>query len=140
MSTFLNLFRRKPLAGQALALGALVGSWVVVRHFFYAHDLVGDTAIYQHYGSLVRTGKLPYRDFAFEYPPGSLPVLIGPTYASDYQAAFGWLMAACAGLTLLAVYRIRPAAAWFVAVSPLLVGSLVLNRFDFWPRPSQSSG
>jgi hypothetical protein len=129
----LTLFGRQPLVGQALAAGVFVGSWVLLRHFFYAYDLVGDTAIYQHYGSLVRAGELPYRDFPFEYPPGSLPVLVGPNYASDYQTAFGWLMAACGGLTLLAVYRVRPAAAWFVAVSPLLVGALVLNRFDFWP-------
>lgn len=127
-------------AGPALAVGVLVISWVLVRHFFYAHQLVGDTAIYRHYASLVREGKLPYRDFAFEYPPGSLPVLVGPAYAGNYQEAFGWLMAAFAALAVLVVYRVRPAAAWFVAVSPLVVGALVLNRFDFWPTLLATAG
>jgi uncharacterized membrane protein len=31
------------------------------------------------------------------------------------------------------VGSLRGAAAWFVAVSPLLVGSLIFSRFDLWP-------
>jgi hypothetical protein len=42
-------------------------------------------------------------------------------------------MAAC-GVALVAVAgSMRTAAAWFVAISPVLVGSLILSRFDLWP-------
>jgi uncharacterized membrane protein len=119
--------------GLLAAVIVLLTSWIAVRHGFYANDLIGDTAIYREKASLVRHGQVPYRDFPFEYPPGALPVLVAPIYLGSYQVAFGWLMAACAVLTLVLVALERPAAAFFVAVSPLLVGALVLNRFDFWP-------
>lgn len=76
---------------------------------------------------------MPYRDFAVEYPPGALPVFVAPVPFHDYAAAFAWVMAACGVGLVLVVAHIRPAAALFVALSPLLVGSLVLSRFDLWP-------
>ncbi len=42
-------------------------------------------------------------------------------------------MAACGVALVLVVAQVRPAAAFFVAVSPVLAGSLILSRFDLWP-------
>jgi uncharacterized membrane protein len=44
-------------------------------------------------------------------------------------------MAGCGVLCLLLVLAARPPAraVWFVAVSPLLIGSMLLSRFDLWP-------
>src|SRR4051794_37143753 len=80
-------------------------------------------------------GEVPYRDFDLEYPPGALPVFALPSLApgSEYVTVFEWLMATL-GLVIVAIVAWkRPAAAMFVAISPLLVGSLVLSRFDLWP-------
>jgi uncharacterized membrane protein len=76
---------------------------------------------------------VPYRDFRVEYPPGALPVFVAPEPFGDYARAFAWVMAACGVALVLVVARLRPAAAFYVAVSPLLVGSLILSRFDLWP-------
>jgi uncharacterized membrane protein len=135
MNPFRGRSSRPELQAVAVAAAGLVliACWVVVRHWFYAHDLIGDTGIYRQDASLVRHGEVPYRDFPFEYPPGALPVLVAPIYLGDYQSAFGWLMAGLAVCMLPVVASVRHAAAAFVAVSPLLVGALVLNRFDLWP-------
>ncbi|HEV8459849.1 MAG TPA: glycosyltransferase 87 family protein [Gaiellaceae bacterium] len=78
-------------------------------------------------------GLVPYRDFPVEYPPGALPVFVAPAPFADYASAFGWLMAGCGVALVLVVAQLRISAAFFVAVSPLLVGSLILTRFDLWP-------
>jgi uncharacterized membrane protein len=77
---------------------------------------------------------VPYRDFRVEYPPGSLlvfalPSLLGGAYASS----FAWVMAACGVLLVGVVAWLRPAAAFYVALAPVLAGSLILSRFDLWP-------
>ena len=42
-------------------------------------------------------------------------------------------MAACGVALVFVVARVRPAAAFFVALAPVLAGSLILSRFDLWP-------
>ncbi len=59
----------------------------------------------------------------------ALPSLIGGSYAST----FDWLMAACGACLVAALAVVRPWAAFYVAVSPLLVGALIVSRFDLWP-------
>ena len=76
---------------------------------------------------------MPYRDFAVEYPPGSLPPFVSAAPFGDYAGAFAWVMAACGVALVFVVATVRPAAAFFIAVSPVLVGSLILSRFDLWP-------
>jgi hypothetical protein len=120
----------------ALAVVVFVASWGLLHFWFYAHDAVGDVHVYQSYGLEIRHGHVPYRDFALEYPPGALPVFIAPTFAGDYyRSSFGWLMAACGVGCLACVALCRPPrfALPFLAVSPLLIGNLVLSRYDFWP-------
>lgn len=106
-----------------------------------------DTPVYENYGTLIEDGELPYRDFAVEYPPGALPAFAVPALLSDdergYRSAFEWSMAACGValvlLTALALAglgssrrRILLALA-LVAGFPLLLGSIVLTRFDLYP-------
>ncbi len=123
------------IAGFLAAAAVFLASWGLVHASFYAKHQLVDTPIYNGYGQAMRVGEVPYRDFDVEYPPGALPMFVAPTFLIDYEVAFGWLMAAlgvcCVGLVVLA--RGPPWAVAFVAISPLLIGSLVYSRFDFWP-------
>jgi hypothetical protein len=79
-------------------------------------------------------GQVPYRDFGVEYPPAALPVFLLPALGGgDYRPKFEGLMAALGVALVLAVAALSPWAALFVAVAPLLLGSVVLTRFDLWP-------
>ena len=121
------------LVAVALAAGLFLVSWGLIhRGFYHGHEIV-DTGTYRAYGEAMRHGQVPYRDFAVEYPPGALPVFLAPAYASDYDSAFAWLMAGLGVCALACVALVRVRAAAFVAVAPLLVGALLLSRFDLWP-------
>ena len=65
-----------------------------------------------------------------------MPTYFGqPTVFTSYASWFGRLMLLC-GLGTL-VFLLLSRASWravaFVAVSPLLVGYLLVTRFDLWP-------
>ena len=122
-----------PLA-TAAAVAAFLVAWGLVHRWFWGHTQLIDTPTYQSYGNaIVHHGLFPYRDFHVDYPPGALPVFVLPSLVGGYDATFAWLMAACGAALVLVVGSLRGAAAWFVAVSPLLVGSLIFSRFDLWP-------
>jgi hypothetical protein len=95
-----------------------------------------DTPIYERYGEAMVDGEVPYRDFAVEYPPAALPVFLVPALGDgDYRALFEGLMAGL-GVALVLVVAAVATSWWaplFVAVAPLLLGSVVLTRFDLWP-------
>jgi len=119
----------------AVAAGGLfLLCWGLVHLGFWSHGALVDWPTYQRYGdAILNHGRVPYRDFAVEYPPGALAVVILPAAFGNYAAAFAWEMAAC-GLVLVAlVTAIRREAAFYVALAPLLAGSLILSRFDLWP-------
>src|SRR6478609_6529887 len=119
----------------ALAAGAVfLAAWGLIHHWFWAHGQIVDWPAYRDYGAAIRHGRVPYRDFAVEYPPGSLPVFALPSLlGTGYAETFAWLMAAC-GVALVAVVAwLRPAAALYVGLAPVLAGSLILSRFDLWP-------
>jgi len=137
MSTLSRSWSQPDARVAAFAVAAVVflAAWALLHtHHYKAHRLV-DTPVYEQYGDAMRARSMPYRDFAVEYPPGALPVFIAPTWAADYEAAFGWLMAAL-GICCLALVVLAGAPWWsvaFVAVSPLLLGYLAASRYDFWP-------
>jgi hypothetical protein len=118
-----------------LAVAVFLGCWELLHHWFYAHHQIVDTPTYEGYGFAMRHGLVPYRDIPVEYPPGALPVFVAPTYLGGYATSFGWLMAACGVgcVVLAAVAGAGMRALAFLAVSPLLIGSIALSRFDFWP-------
>jgi hypothetical protein len=134
----------------ALVIGALcvfLGSWSALHHGTLGRGQIVDTNVYVKYAHAVVDGKVPYRDFTLEYPPGALPAFVLPGLVDDVRPAYDrWFdreMALCGCLMLIgcalclrslgAGLRRTAAALGLVAVSPLLIGSLVLTRFDFWP-------
>jgi len=123
-------------ASAAAAVALFLVSWALLHVGFYARDQIVDTPIYERYGDAILDGAVPYRDFAVEYPPAALPVFVLPAVGDgDYRARFEGLMAAL-GVALVLVVAAVSASWWppfFVAVSPLLLGSVVLSRFDLWP-------
>ncbi len=125
---------RLPSAEALAAAGLFLACWGLVHRWFWAHGQIVDWPTYQNYGdAILHHGRVPYRDFAVEYPPGALPTFIVAAPFGDYAGAFAWVMAACGVALVFVVASVRPAAAFFVAVSPVLVGSLILSRFDLWP-------
>jgi uncharacterized membrane protein len=84
----------------------------------------------------MENGQFPYRDFVVEYPPAALPMFLVPAVVgSDYRATFEGLMAGL-GVALVLLVATAASSWWaplFVGVSPLLLGSVVLSRFDLWP-------
>ena len=131
-----------------VAVGLFLGSWALLHHGTFARGQITDTGGYQEHGDAIAHGQVPYRDFRLEYPPGALPVFVLPSLGHEgdrdaYDRWFDRLMALCGGLTVVGVWlalralgagALRTAAALgLVAVSPLLAGSVVLSRFDFWP-------
>ena len=87
-------------------------------------------------------GRIPYRDFYVEYPPGAIPVFALPAIIWDahYVLVFKLLMTACGiGFVVCAtwlLHRLR-LSYWRLApvvLAPALMGSVFLNRYD--PLPS----
>ena len=108
---------------------------------------VTDIALYHAYGERIADGLVPYRDFAFEYPPGALPALVLPALVTDSLTAFRVVFAAemafagAVGVLLLAAglgrlgtgLADRRVALSVVALVPLLLGGVILTRFDLVP-------
>jgi uncharacterized membrane protein len=143
---------RSPAGAALLAAAAVLlfaGSWTALHHGFFARSQIIDTPLYQRYGRLMVTGKVPYRDFAVEYPPGALAAFVVPSLgaerrsAADYRHRFELLMFLCgctalAGMALVLVGlgagRVPLAAALaFAALAPLALGPVTLTRFDLLP-------
>jgi uncharacterized membrane protein len=126
--------RPEPAVAAVAAGGLFLLCWALVHLDFWSRGALVDWPTYQRYGdAILNHGLVPYRDFAVEYPPAALAVFITPAAFGNYAAAFAWEMAVC-GLVLVAVVAaIRREAAFYVALAPVLAGSLILSRFDLWP-------
>lgn len=152
---------RSTLILASIAGVIFLGSWATIHHGFYSEHPIVDTPLYQHYGDWVLDGSVPYRDFSLEYPPGALPAFILPAIGnsssaessaatvqpyrvrSAYRRNFELLMELCglAAIALLAVGLLRLGASngrvavslGLAAIVPLLLGPVLLSRFDLWP-------
>jgi glycosyl transferase family 87 len=143
---------RSAVAATFAAIALFVVSWTLIHVGFYKHKQLIDTPVYQRYGNAIADGKVPYRDFELEYPPGALPVFALPGLAEpgrDQQVSTGfrrsfetimWLCGAAALVAMAVVLRVLRrttvnvwAVLCFAAIAPLLLGSVVLSRFDLWP-------
>jgi hypothetical protein len=153
---------------RALILAALLGSlgfvlavelvnWLVAQGVYGPSHDTFVVSLYQQYGDATVHGLLPYRDFALEYPPFALPVFVLPSIvtggsgdADAYRAAFQATMLACGvGSVVLVVFTVARLAGRtmdvaigtaFVAVSPLLLGPVMLARYDLWPAVLTAAG
>ena len=140
-----------PVNAARTAVAALVGvtflgcAWALLHVGFYTDGQIVDTPVYQGYGDAVLDGKVPYRDFALEYPPGALPVFVLPSLAApdDYGALFEALMLACGAAAIVFVAAALAAldatsarlfaAVAFAGLAPLALGSVILTRYYLWP-------
>jgi hypothetical protein len=104
-----------------------------------------DVGLYGDYADALLDGRIPYRDFFVEYPPGGFLVFTPPALLPEswYLHAFKGLMAlvGAATLLLLAVVLVRLGAGstrlygalFSVALSPLAIGPVSLNTYDAFP-------
>jgi hypothetical protein len=148
--------RREPSSPRAdplrIATAAVAGialfalSWELLHAGPYDDTAIVDTPVYQAYGDAMEAGRVPYRDFELEYPPGALPVFLLPSLAGgedDYVALFEALMLVCGAVAVTfvpvglaaagATGRTIAVGTAAAALAPLLLGSVILSRFDLWP-------
>jgi hypothetical protein len=135
------------LAATVVAVAVFLVAWSVLHRGYFTHHPIVDTLVYERYGSEMNDGKVPYRDFALEYPPGALPVFavpaLGDPEANPFRvrfealmAFFGEAMIVCVAIALVALGAGRKrllGALGFVSLAPLALGPVVLSRFDLWP-------
>lgn len=131
------------------AVAIFLASWFLVHRAWYRPTgPSSDVTIYQRYARETIDGKIPYRNFSIEYPPGFLlPALApdataNPNSQNSYAHTFDlWMGGAGVVLILLAAValgalRVEPAhfagAVGFIAVSPALLGNVMTARFDLW--------
>jgi uncharacterized membrane protein len=138
---------RREAGAAAAALIVFVSSWTLVHADVFTRDEITDLPVYQRYGDRIEDGDVPYADFRVEYPPLALPAFVVPSLLSEskdgYRRVFEALMFACGvGALLLVAWTlarlgVEGPRAWaslgLVALSPLLLGAVVLTRFDLWP-------
>jgi hypothetical protein len=135
------------VAATLVAAALFLVGWGVLHRGFFAQDPIVDTPTYERYGSAMDDGKVPYRDFAVEYPPGALPVFLIPALGDpssetfrvrfeSLMAFFGQALIVCLAVALVALGASRGwliGALCFAALAPVALGPVVLSRFDLWP-------
>jgi hypothetical protein len=110
-----------------------------------------DVSYYGQLGSHLSAGEVPYHRLYVEYPPGALPVFVAPSVdQGNYVELFKALMTVlgCIAICLTALAALsfdrspgRLAVALApLSVSPILLGSVVLNRFDVWAMVLAAAG
>jgi hypothetical protein len=141
--------RRPPAPRDALLAAAVFALSAVAATVAWqvSGRAVTDIALYHTYGERVANGLVPYRDFAFEYPPGALPFVVLPALVTDslqaFRVVFAAEMAAAGVVGVLLVAAAlghlgttaadRRRALVVVALLPLLLGGVILTRFDLVP-------
>jgi uncharacterized membrane protein len=125
---------RSKLETTVAAGGLFLLCWGLVHLGYWSRGAIVDWPTYQRYGdAILNHGLVPYRDFAVEYPPGAIAAFILPSAFHDYASAFAWEMAVLGLVVVAVVAAVRREAAFYVALAPVLAGSLILSRFDLWP-------
>jgi Glycosyltransferase family 87 len=139
--------RGRVAIAAAGAICVFAASWGALHLHAYSHFQIRDTPVYQAYGEAMASGKVPYRDFSVEYPPGALPAFllpaIGPSSKGTYETRFDLLMLLCgigalaAMAVVLRALRAIPVhlvgALGTAALAPLALGSVLLSRYDLLP-------
>ncbi len=131
------------MRGAALAL--LMAGWALTLWVApWSDESVNDLLVYRGFVEPLLEGALPYRDFAFEYPPLAAPAIALPgllgTGEESFRWAFAiWTLTAAAAVVLLCGALARATggdprrAMLAAALMPLLCGALVRTHFDLFP-------
>jgi uncharacterized membrane protein len=132
---------RVAAALPAVALAVLFAVATTVGPF--SDTTVNDLFVYRSYADLLAGGALPYRDFAFEYPPlAALPLWLAGLPGRDaatYAVSFAVLMGGCAlavqqlAARLAGERRAGLAVAWLLALTPVVIGASLRTHFDLLP-------
>ena len=130
------------------AMATFVISWIIIHHGRFTVGQMLDTPIYAHYAGMMKRGLIPYRDFAEVYPPLALPVFFLPgllagtsftTYTHLFQLEMLLCGIAAVGLATFVLVDQRPqlrrlfAGVALGGLMPVLMGSVILSRYDLWP-------
>ena len=130
------------LPGGLVALAVFAWAWPLQHVALWTvRDDVGDVGVYVRYARWMSRGLVPYRDFHVEYPPGATFIFwLVWQLPGQYRSALSALMLVCLCVCLLGVVAtaralgLSPArqaiAGGIVALSPLLLGPIVVERFD----------
>jgi hypothetical protein len=133
------------LRATALATPLFVGACAVPSGGLFRGAKFRDLRIYQQYGDALLDGRVPYSDFAVEYPPGAVPLFAAPSLAPGgaYDALFkaltvvvgiATIYAVCLTLVRFGATRVWViGAALFLALVPIALGPVSLNTYDAWP-------
>lgn len=96
-----------------------------------AHPQWGDMQSFQHFGSLILSGQIPYRDFTPEYPPLALILFTIPQW-------FGFEWYTLVWFGIVALFTVATAwliaktygNAWAYLAAVLPLGFILFDRFD----------
>ena len=141
--------RRDPgaLALLAVALIVFTSLSAAMPSVWNESTPISDVPHYREYGDAMEGGAVPYRDFRPEYPPAALAAFVVPSLTSHGRVGFGRAfgiemvlfglagIAVCfAAMRILGFAGVRLAAGLApLAAAPLLLGPLLLERFDLFP-------
>ena len=141
----MSLVRRPRVAVAAGAVAVFVVGCLFIRGGVLKHERFGDVALYAADAHRILDGQIPYRDFFVEYPPGALVAFIAPALVSmgHYTTLFKIFMAVLGAATICVAAAVAASAgkssrrsalalAW-IAISPVLLGPLLLDEYDLWP-------
>jgi hypothetical protein len=123
---------------------AYVAACVVPDGGLFRAERFRDVHLYGEFADKIVDGRVPYRDFFMEYPPGALAVFLPPrAFAGNYIDAFKVLMALVGAATLVVVVLLLVrlgaartqvvAATALLALSPIALGPISLNTYDGFP-------
>ncbi len=123
-------------------LAGAIGLFGLSCFFLWRTPPDGDVTELHSYGDAVLSGQVPYRDFAVEYPPGSIPLFTLPAlghFVTWYRVenAVGWALVL--SLTAVLLYDVYPGRRGnalllgVLALVPVVLAPFSLMRFDGWP-------
>lgn len=125
----------------------LVAGAAATPYIWHSAGPGSDLVRYAGYAEQTIHGRLPYRDFFIEYPPGSLAAIVPPAAVSTHPIGYGdafavemlVLLAVTVGATgvTLRALGVAPRRTLLLltplAGSTLLLGALPATRFDLLP-------
>ena len=136
---------RRALPAAGFGVGLFVVACVLPVIGLVRPGRAADVGLYQLYGDQMLEGRIPYRNFFVEYPPGALLAFVLPSLgpAASYTTLFHLTMIVCGAVAISALALVLAqtsasrARLWggtaFAALAPLALGRVVLDRYDLWP-------